>query len=349
MPTSRPDTEPRQKMKFQPQRTRPGAVSLLGLAALACAWGAPPALAQGTAGWPDRPIRLIAPSTPGGPPDLYARALADQMSKVLGQPVVVENAPAAGGMVAAQQLRRAAADGYTLLVNTAGMMAITPNANPRAQYRPGDFTQICQGVDAALVLAANPQLGVSNFAQLAAWIRAQKVPPTYSSYSAGSPAHFLGYQLSEALKTEMTHVPYKSSPQQVTDMLGGVAPLGFVQIATAAPQIKARRLVAFATTGERRAAQFPDVPTVAEVGLPQLATTVWFGLAGPKGLPPAVVQRLVAVHQEIIGSGEFRTRIGAAGLDVSADLCGDVFLRKIEAESERWGKVVKATGFLAGE
>lgn len=317
-------------------------------AALAFAWLAAPAMAQGAA-WPERAIKLIAPSSPGGPPDVYARALADQMSRVLGQPVVVENAPAVGGMVAAQQVRRAVPDGYTLLVNTAGMMAITPNANPKAQYRASDFSQICQGVDAALVLAGNPQLGLANFAQLAAWIKAQKVPPTYSSYSAGSPAHFLGFQLSEALKTEMTHVPYKSSPQQVTDMLGGVAPLGFVQIATAAPQIRAGKLVAFATTGDRRAAQFPDVPTVAEVGLPQLATTVWFGLSGPKNLPPAVLQRLIAMHEDITGSGEFRTRMGAAGLDVSPVLCGDVFLRKIELESERWGRVVKATGFLAGE
>ena len=109
--------------------------------------------------WPDKPIKLVAPSAPGAPPDLYARALGDHLSKVLGQPIVVENVPAAGGLIAAQQILRDAPDGYTLLVNTAGMMTITPNANPLAKYQGGDFTQICQGVEAGLVLASHPSIG----------------------------------------------------------------------------------------------------------------------------------------------------------------------------------------------
>lgn len=317
------------------------AALLLAALALAAPW------AQAQA-WPEKPIKLLAPSTPGGPPDVYARALADHLAKALGQPVVVENVPAAGGMIAAQQILRGPADGHTLLVNTAGMMTITPNANPRARYEGGDFTQICQGVEAALVLASHPQLGPKNYAGLAQWIQAQKVPPTYSSYSAGSPAHFLGYQLAEALKVDMVHVPYKSSPQQITDMFGGVAPLGFVQIATAAPHIQAGKLLAFATTGAQRSPQLPDVPTVAEVGLPQLATTVWFGLSGPKNLPPAVVQKLTAAHEQITAAPEFRSRMATAGLTVSQGVCGDAFLKKMNQETARWGRIVKATGFVAG-
>lgn len=297
--------------------------------------------------WPQKSIKLLAPSTAGGPPDAYARALADFLQKALGQAVVVENVPAAGGMIAAQQIQRAPADGYTLLVNTAGMMTITPNANPKARYQGADFAQICQGVEAGLVLAANPQLGPKNFAQLSQWIKAEKAPPTYSSYSPGSPAHFLGYQLSEALKVDMVHVPYKSSPQQITDMIGGVAPLGFVQIATAAPHIKAGKLVAFATTGDKRSPQLPDVPTVAEVGLPQLATTVWFGLSGPKGLPAPIVQKLAEAHRQFPASPEAQTRMAASGLTVTPGICGDAFLKKMEAETVRWGRVVKATGFVA--
>lgn len=316
------------------------ATLLLGLLALASPW----AQAQS---WPEKPVKLLAPSTAGGPPDLYARALADHLAKALGQPVLVENVPAVGGMIAAQQIQRAPADGYTLLVNTAGMMTITPNANAKANYRGSDFTQICQGVEAALVLASHPSLGARNYQELARWTLAQKTPPTYSSYSPGSPAHFLGYQLSEALKTEMTHIPYKSSPQQITDMIGGVAPLGFVQIATAGPHIKAGKLVAYATTGEQRAPQLPDVPTVAEVGLPQLTTTVWFGFSGPKNLPPAIVKRLTDAHQQIAANPEFKARMSAAGLSVSPDVCGDKFLGKMNRETERWARIVKATGFAA--
>jgi tripartite-type tricarboxylate transporter receptor subunit TctC len=299
--------------------------------------------------WPEKSIKLLAPSTAGGPPDVYARALADHMAKALGQPVVVENVPAGGGMIAAQQIMRAPADGYTLLVNTAGMMTITPNANPRAQYKAADFTQICQGVDAALVLAANPQLGPKTFPQLAQWLKAQKVPPTYSSYSPGSPAHFLGHQLSESLDVDMTHVPYKSSPPQITDMLGGVAPLGFVQIATASPHIKSGKLVAYATTGDKRSPQLPEVPTVAEVGQPQLATSVWFGLSGPKNLPPAIAQRLTAVHQQMMATPEFKARMAASGLNATPDVCGAPFLAKMNQETERWARIVKATGFSAVE
>ena len=295
--------------------------------------------------WPDKPIKLVAPSAPGAPPDLYARALGDHLSKVLGQPVVVENVPAAGGLIAAQQILRAAPDGYTLLVNTAGMMTITPNANPLAKYQGGDFTQICQGVEAGLVLASHPSIGAKTYGELADWIGAQKAAPTYSSYSAGSPAHFLGYQLSEALKVDMTHVPYRSSPQQVADMMGGAAPLGFVQISTAGPQVKAGKLVAFATTGDRRAPQLPDVPTVAEIGLPQLTTTVWFGVSGPKNMPSAIVRRLTEAHEQLTAAPEFRDRMAAAGLDVTPGHCGDSFLNKMTEETRRWARIVKATGF----
>jgi tripartite-type tricarboxylate transporter receptor subunit TctC len=299
--------------------------------------------------WPEKPIKLIAPSTAGGPPDVYARALADHMTKALGQPVVVENMPAAGGMIAAQQIIRAPADGYTLLVNTAGMMTITPNANPRAQYKASDFTQVCQGVDAALVLATYAQLGPKDYRQLTQWVKTQKTPPTYSSYSPGSPAHFLGYQWSETLDVDMMHVPYKSSPPQITDMIGGVAPLGFVQIATAAPHIKAGKVIAHATTGDKRSALLPDVPTVAEIGLPQLTASVWFGLSAPKGIPVGVTKRLTEVHQQMLGTPEFKTRMAASGLNPTPDVCGASFLEKMSRETDRWSRIVKATGFSSLE
>lgn len=325
-------------MNFPTSMARRSALLLLGMLATATA-----AHAQG---WPERAVKLLAPSAPGAPPDVYARALAEQLSRTLGQPVVVENVPAGGGLIAAQQLQRAK-DGHTLLVNTAGMMTITPNANPLAKYRAGDFTQICQGVEAGLVLAASPQIGAKTYGDLANWVRAQNPPPTYSSYSLGSPAHFLGYQWSEALHVDMIHVPYRSSPQQVTDMLGGVAPLGFVLISTASPHIQAGKLVAYAVTGSQRSSQLPNVPTVADIGLPQLTTTVWFGLTAPKDTPPAVVQRLTEAHEQLTGMPEFKARMAAAGLETSHAICGDRFLAKMNQETERWARIIKATGFVA--
>ena len=146
---------------------------------------------------------------------------------------------------------------------------------------------------------------------------------------------------------EMTHVPYRSSTQQVTDMLAGVAPLGFVLISTASPHIKAGKLVPYAVTGDQRSTQLPNVPTVAEVGLSQLTTTVWFGLAAPKDTPPAIVQRLTHAHDQLTASTEFKARMAAAGLEPSQGTCGDKFLEKMNQETERWGRIVKATGFVA--
>ena len=299
--------------------------------------------------WPQKSIKLIAPSTAGGPPDTYARALAEHLSKELGQPVVVENMPATGGMVAAQQIMKSVPDGYTLLVNTAGMMTITPQANPLAKYTPNDFTQICQGVEAALVLASNSSLGTKDMAQLTKWMKSQKPGPTYSSYSPGSPAHFLGYQLGEELKVDMTHVPYKSSPQQISDMIGNISPLGFVQISTAVPHIQSGKLTAYATTGEKRVAQLPDIPTVKEVGLPNLTTTVWFGLSAPKNLPPEIVQKITASHQRMMRSPEFKNRMTTSNLTPTPDICGDTFTKRMQADTVRWGRVVKATGFTAND
>ncbi|MDA7414917.1 tripartite tricarboxylate transporter substrate binding protein [Xenophilus arseniciresistens] len=297
--------------------------------------------------WPSKSIKLVAPSAPGGPPDAYARAIADLMGKELGQAIVVENSQAVGGMVAAQALTRAEPDGYSLLVGTTGMLTITPHANSKARYTLNDFTPLCEGVGAGLVLASHPSVGKGDFGQLKQWIAAQNPPPTYSSFSPGSPAHFLGHQFSEALKVPMTHVPYRSSPPQVTDMLAGVAPMGFVQIATAAPHIKAGKLSAYATTAPERTVELPNVPTVAELGLPQLQTTVWFGLIGPKGLPPAVAERLIAAHRKALASPEFRTRMVASGLTPSGDRCGAAFKTVMEQDSKRWAGVVKATGFQA--
>lgn len=314
-------------------------ILLAGLALAACTL---PVQAQD---WPVKPIKLVSPSTSGGPPDMYARALADVMSRELGQPMVVENAPAVGGMVGAQTVKRADPDGYTLFIGTAGALTITPNVNRRANYTAADFTPICQGVEVGLTLVGHPGLGIKDYKGLQTWIKAQNPPPSYSSFGPGSPPHFLGFQLGDALGVNMVHVPYRSTPLQLQDMLGGVTPLGFVQTSNATPQIQAGKLTAYAVTSPQRVPELPDVPTVKEVGLPELETTVWFGLTGPKGLPPAVSERLIAAHRKVLASPEFRTRMGAAGLTPSADTCGPAFARKMEADTARWAKVVKDSGF----
>lgn len=297
--------------------------------------------------WPSKSIKLVTPGTPGGPPDAYARALADHLAQALKQPVVVENAPAIGGMVAAQALLRTPADGYTLFVSTAGVMAITPAANPLAKYVPNDFTHICQGVDTSFVLASHPSVPAKDLSSLKQWLKEHKQPATYSSFGPGTPAHFLGYQFSEAIGVDMTHVPYRSSPLQITDMLGGTSPFGFVQIATSSPHIKAEKLKAYATTGPTRAPELPEVPTVKELGLPELETTVWFGLAAPKNLPQDIRQKLEQVHEQILQQDSFKQRMQTALLNPTPGVCGEQFVNKMNHELQRWQGVVQKTGFIA--
>lgn len=330
-------------MKTVTSLSRPAALLLGLVAGVATAAGAH----AESSDWPTQPITLLAPSAAGAPPDLYARALSEHLAQSLGQPVIVENVPAGGGLIAVQRLQRSN-DGHTLLVNTAGMMTITPTANPLAEYTANDFAQICQGVEASLVLATHPSIPATNYEELAEWIRAQDPAPSYSSYSAGSPPHFLGYQLGETLGVDMLHVPYRSSPQQVTDMLGGMAPLGFVLVSTAGPHIESGKITPHAVTSPNPVPQFPDIPTVEDVGAPELTATVWFGLAAPEGTPPAILEKLTELHQELTRSPEFEKQMASAGLVPSLDTCGDEFLEKMNQETERWGEIVEATGFVAG-
>jgi len=198
-----------------------------------------------------------------------------------------------------------------------------------------------------LVLAAHPSLGIKNFSELTKWLKNQKVQPTNSTYSMGSPAHLLGFKMSELLGVDMVHVPYKSTTHQLTDMVAGVAPLGFVQLATASPNVKAGKLIALAVTSESRSADLPQVPTLSELGYPQMQTTVWFGLSGSKNLSPVIVKRLIELHQQMSVSPEFEARMSNAGLVVTKNICGDVFTKKIMSETESWAKVIKAAGFVA--
>lgn len=306
------------------------------------------ALAQAQA-WPTKPITLIVPSTAGGAIDAYARTIAEQLGSTLKQPVVVENrAGGGGGLVAADAAVRAAPDGHTLFVGTAAILTINPSAYRKLPYATSDFAYVCKGVEFPLVLVAHPGTGVRDVAGLAAWLKRNPQQASYASYQPGTPSHFLGHQLGEKLGTPLTHIPYKGSAPQVTDLLGGTVAFGFTQLATALPHVQSGRLVALATTGAARVDTLPQVPTLAEQGLADLTTTAWFGLVAPKATPPEVVERLVRAHQAAVQVPDVKAKLAAQGL-YPASACGAAFQQQVQAEGARWAQVVKATGFSASE
>jgi tripartite-type tricarboxylate transporter receptor subunit TctC len=301
------------------------------------------ALAQA---WPSRPVTFLVGVPAGGAVDPFARALADQMAKVTGGSFVIDNKPGANGNISAEAALKAPADGHTLWIGTQSMVTISPSAFAQLRWKPSDFKPVLKGVEAPLVLVTHPSVPAKNFAELAKWIQNPANKASYASFSPGTPSHFLGHQLNERLKADMVHVPYKGSVPQVTDILGGQAPLGFTQLASAMPYIKDGKLNAIAVTSAQRSRFLPQVPTLAEAGLGDLGTTVWFGLFAPAGTPPAVLEAIRAAAAKAHADPGYRAKLEALNFDVPSETIPQ-FERSIAAETARWAAQVKATGFRA--
>lgn len=300
-------------------------------------------------GWPAKAVTLVVPTSAGSAPDAYARALADQLSKSTGATFVVENNAAAAGNVAAESVGRKPADGHILLIGTQALMTINQAAYPQVRWQSKDFKGVAKGVEAPLVLVAHPSIGVKSLSDLQAWAQKERAAAAYASFSAGTPSHFLGHQLSEKLKSEMVHVPYKGSSHQITDLLGGQVKLGFTQFATALPHINAGKLIALAQTGAKRSKLLPQVPTLAEQGHPDLTSAVWFGVVVRSGTAQPVFEQILAAVEKAHADPGLRTKLEAQGFDITPNEVGSAFDKVMAEESVRWARAVKATGFKAVE
>jgi tripartite-type tricarboxylate transporter receptor subunit TctC len=298
--------------------------------------------------WPSKPVTLVVGVTAGGALDPYARALADQMSKVTGGTFIVDNKPGANGNLSAEAVLKAPADGHTLWIGTQSMMTINPAAFAHLRWKPGDFKPIIKGVEAPLVLVTHPSVPARNLAELADWIRNPENKAAYGSFSPGTPSHFLGYQLNEKLKSDMVHVAYKGSAPQVTDLIGGQVPLGFTQLASAMPHIQAGKLRAIAVTGPNRSRFLPQTPTLAELGHKDLSATIWFGLFAPANTPAPVLEAIRRAAAKVQADAGYRARLEALNFDIP-DEAGTAFEKSIADETARWAALVKATGFKAGD
>jgi tripartite-type tricarboxylate transporter receptor subunit TctC len=315
------------------------------LVLLACGLGgAAPASAQS---WPAKPVTLVVGTPAGGAVDAYARALADQLAKQTGGTFLVDNKPGANGNLSAEAVLKAPADGHTLWIGTQSMVTINPAAFAQMRWKPSDFTPIVKGIEAPLVLVTHPSVPAKTLPELVAWAKTNPGKAAYASFSPGTPSHFLGFQLAEKLNLDMVHIPYKGSAPQTADLVGGQVPLGFTQLQTAVPHIAAGKLRAIAVTSTQRSRFLPDVPTFAELGHPDLTTTIWFGLLAPAGTPKPVLDAITAAAVKAQADPGLRAKLEAQNFDVPNEH-GEAFARGIAAESERWARLVKATGFKAG-
>lgn len=289
-------------------------------------------------------IRIVVGTVAGGAIDPYARMIADHMSKTLGQPIIIENKPGASGALAAQYISDQPADGNTLWLGTQAFTEILPNLFPNAKWSIDQFQPIIRGVEAPLVFIATPSVPANNFAEFLKWAGQNKGKLSYASYQPGTPSHFLGAQLNDKFKLDLTHVPYRGSGLQVNAFLGGHSQFGFAQVNSSFPHVKSGKLKAFGVTGPTRERAMPDVPTFAELGHPEFTAKVWFGLLVKEGTPPDVYKRIseaaVAAHKD----PAIKQKLETQGFEVSG-ATGPQLKTNIKAQVERWGKLVKSSGF----
>jgi tripartite-type tricarboxylate transporter receptor subunit TctC len=295
--------------------------------------------------WPSKPITIIVPFPPGGFNDTLARTLSAELPKVLGQPVIVENKAGGNSIIGTEFVARAAPDGHTLFIG-ATPMAVLQHLYKTSFDAGKDFSAITIGGITYNVLVARPSLPASNVKELVALAKANPGKLNYASTGNGSSNH-LAFELFKSMSgTQITHIPYKGSAPAVTDLVGDRVDVMFNLIPNVMEQVKAGRLKVLGISGDQRSALVPDVPTIAEGGVPGFAFSVWIGVLAPAGTPKPIIDRL---HQEIVkivSSPEVRERFAKQGVEV-APQTPEQFNAYLRSEVERWGKVVKDAGIKA--
>ncbi len=316
--------------------------------ALALVVGAPAALAQGSAAWPSKPVRIVVPFTPGGTTDILARALAPELGKAFGQTFIVENRPGAGGNIGADVVAKAAPDGYALVMGTVGTHAINPSLYPKMPYDAmKDFAPITLVAGVPNVLVVNPAKaaaeGIKDVRSLIAYARAHPGKLNMASSGNGTSIHLSGELFKTLTGTYMVHFPYRGSGPALLDLIGGTMDLMFDNLPSALPQIKSGKLVALGVTSSQRSAVLPDVPTIAEAGVPGFEASSWFGLLAPAGTPPEIVNRIQQETAKALASPALKERLLAQGA-IPSGMAPAEFGRFIAAEAKKWAQVVKASG-----
>ncbi|WP_291377185.1 MULTISPECIES: tripartite tricarboxylate transporter substrate binding protein [Achromobacter] len=317
------------------------AYACAGLVALAAS-----ASAGAADNWPTKPIRMVIPFSAGGNTDVVARLIAPHIEKAVGQPVVVENRPGAAGNIAADFVARADADGYTLLMGTVGTQAINYAIYKDIRFKPADFAPITLVASVPNVLAVTASLPVKSVQELIEYGKKNPGKLSFASSGAGSSIHLSGEMFKSRTGVDMVHVPYKGSAAAVTDLVGGQVHLMFDNLPTSLPFIKNGTLRALAVTSAERSTNLPDVPTMAEAGVPNFEAGSWFGVLAPAGTPAPIVNRIDQAIEKAMADPDMQKRVIELGAVPTVKGPAE-FNAFIGTEIEKWKAVVQAAGASA--
>jgi tripartite-type tricarboxylate transporter receptor subunit TctC len=300
-----------------------------------------PTVARAQAWSPTRPVRFVVPFPAGGATDVVARVLGERVQETLGQPVVVENRTGAGGNVGVEAVVRSAPDGTTILMGTTGTLTVNPHLYATLGFDPlRDLTPISMAFTTDHVLVVNPSVPANTAQEFLALARAQPGRLSFGSAGSGSSTHTVPELFKLAARVDITHVPYRGSAPALNDLVAGTIQMMLDQIPSAIGQIRGGRVRALAVTGARRSPLLPDVPTMAEIGLPDAQATSWGAVMAPGGLPAPVVARFNAAIADALGQQAVKDRLAAAGADGVASSAEEL-AAYLRAESAKWARVVR--------
>ena len=323
--------------------TRTGFFAAIAAAAVALAL-ALAASAQAPSAYPSRPVKLVIPFPPGGPLDIVGRAIAQKLTDAWGQSVVVDNRPGAGGNIGADLVAKSAPDGYTILMGALSTHVVNPSLYAKMPYDAiADFAPITLVAVTPNVLVVNAALPVNSAKEFIAYAKANSGKLAFGSGSNGSAGHLAGELFKVDTGTDITHIPYKGGAPATQALLAGDTQFMFDNLANAMPQVKAGKLKALAVTTAERSKLAPDLPTMAEAGLPGFNISTWFGLFAPAGTPKEIIAKWNAEVAKILNSQEMRDKLIAQGAEPSP-MTPEQFAAFVKSEIPKYAKIIKASG-----
>lgn len=311
---------------------------------LAALLGANSVAAQSNPPYPTKPIRMVVPSSPGSGPDIMARAIGQALTESLGQPVVIDDRPGAGGIIGSEAAAKSPPDGYTLIMSNAGAHTVNASLYAKLPYDPiRDFAAVTLVAMAPNILIVPPTLPARSVKELIALAKAKPGELTFGSGGNGSTAHLSGELFKSMAGINIVHVPFKGSPGAVIAVIAGQISMAFPNIPPALPQVRSGKLKALAVTTAKRSAALPDLPTVAESGLPGYEATAWFGVLAPAGTPSSIIAQLNAAIVRSLHTREMRERLIAEGTEPVGNT-PEQFAQIVRNDIAKWAKVVKSSG-----